>query len=157
MYFICSYLTCFFVHCLVCAGAEIIWHFVLLPCVPALSVLFCGTLLLLQLWLLDVSIVSEANFLPSCQPLVILKVILSMFSSLMSGIPSSARLSTFSTFVFVSNLYCTHAKLFNIQLTVHFYMTELFLVLCNSAKTDYGNRILNTVNSIKIPLLLVST
>ena len=32
-------------------------------------------------------------------------------------------------------------------------MTELFFVMCNAAYVDLGNRIFNTSNNIKLPLL----
>ena len=82
---------------------------VLLLCVPTLSVLFCGPLFVLQLCLLDAFIVYESHFLLSFGLHITLPVFLGLFSTLMSGIPSSAgpsagttRNLNLSLFIFVS-------------------------------------------------------
>ena len=122
-----------------------------------------GALFVLQLGILDASIVCELNFLLSCRSLITSPVILSMFSSSMSGIQRSSGTSLGTT----KNLHLALLSLC-LNFTVHtpntsisdwpcvFNMTELFFVVSNAANVDFGNNILNTLNGIKLSSLPVS-
>ena len=91
-------------------------------------------------------------------------VIPSMLSISISGIPGSAWPSHGTT----KNLYFTQLS-FCLISTVHmlscsmfdelyvFKMTVLFIVVCNLAIVDFENKILNTLNGIKLTSLAVST
>ena len=137
--------------------------FTLSSCVPDSSVSFYMVLFVLQLELLDTSIICKSNFLLSCHSLISVHVLLSMLNNLMSGIPSSAGPFPGT----LKNLHLAHLFLC-LNFTVHmpncsifywlyvFNMAELLVVACNSAIfVVFGNRILNVLHNIKLPWFLV--
>ena len=90
-------------------------------------------------------------------------VIFKMFSNLISSISGSAGMSPDTT----KNLHFASLSLC-LNLTVHmpnhsifdglylYNMTELFCVVCKAASVDFGNRILKTLNGIRLLSLPVS-
>ena len=110
-----------------------------------LHLLYLSVLLALQLEMLDTSIVCKLNFQLSCMLLITSQIIFSMFSSLMSGIPSSAGPSPDT----IKNLHLAYLSMC-LNLTVHTYLivwyqtncmffsiTELFYVVCSAANIDF--------------------
>ena len=82
--------------------------FILSLCTITPSVLICGVLFVLQLGLLDVTTLCMMKFLLSCGLPIISHIILSIRSSLISAIPSSAGPSPGTT----KNQHLTHLPLY---------------------------------------------
>ena len=97
-----------------------------------LSVLICEALFVLQVGLLNFSIICGSNFLLSCGLSIIPiipHVILSMLIISISGIPNSAELSPGST----KNLHLTHLFL-GLNFTVHISWLFTHVMVGNNIK-----------------------
>ena len=100
--------------------------FILSLCLPNLTVSSHGALFVLQLGLLDASVVCESNLLISCRLLVTSHDILSKCGKSMSGIPCSAVPSHDNT----ENLYLVILSLYlnstNTCLIVQYQIDYIF-------------------------------
>ena len=105
--------------------------FVLFTCVCTLSILFHGFLLVLQLGLLDASIVCKSNFQLLCGSLITLYFILSMFSCKVCGIPSSAGPSSGVTKNLCLHFYLCVLILLYTCLIVQYLCDCMFLIWFN--------------------------
>ena len=136
--------------------------FALVSFASALSVLSWRTLFVLQLGPLDVSVICESTVLLSCGSPITSHIIFSMFSSLISSIPSSPGPSPSTT----KSLHLAFLSLW-LNLTVptpsclisdsFMFLIELnCFVASSAAHVDLRNTILKTLNGIRLPSLPVS-
>ena len=136
---------------------------ILLSCVPTLSVLFCEVLLILHLRLSDASIVCESNLLLSCSFLSLSTLFLVCLTvgcletqAVVVYLLVLQRICIWHFYLCVLILLYTCIIIPYLIDCMFFNMTEVFLLHAIRLSFDFGSRILNTLNGIKLPLLLVS-